>query len=236
MGNLAVDTAAAPVDLTSVAGNALLCALLALLLAWHFRKFGSTFSNRSKFAAVLVPIGLTTMLVITVVKSNLVLSLGLVGALSIVRFRTPVKEPEELAYLFLAIALGLGIGAEQKGLTVSPPGPREVTVLVVGIILAVLTLRASLRRDTRFPNLYLNLEVAPGPTEETSLTALLRVVTRHARQADLRRLDTSDDLVQATLYVDVADPYQLTALEADLRRHYPDAKLTFVEQAGLPGA
>ena len=50
-------------------------------------------------------------LVIIVVKSSLALSLGLVGALSIVRFRTPIKEPEELVYIFLAIAVGLGFGA-----------------------------------------------------------------------------------------------------------------------------
>ena len=50
-------------------------------------------------------------LVILVVKSSLALSLGLVGALSIVRFRTPIKEPEELIYLFLSIAIGLGCAA-----------------------------------------------------------------------------------------------------------------------------
>ena len=58
-------------------------------------------------------LSLITFLVILIVKSSLALSLGLVGALSIVRFRTPIKEPEELIYLFLAIALGLGYGAGQ---------------------------------------------------------------------------------------------------------------------------
>lgn len=48
-----------------------------------------------------------------IVKSSLALSLGLVGALSIVRFRTPIKEPEDLIYLFLAIGLGIGYGALQ---------------------------------------------------------------------------------------------------------------------------
>ena len=45
---------------------------------------------------------------------TLALSLGLVGALSVIRFRTPVKEPEELAYVFLAIASGLALGADQQ--------------------------------------------------------------------------------------------------------------------------
>ena len=56
---------------------------------------------------------ITIMVVITIVKSSLALSLGLVGALSIVRFRTAIKEPEELAYTFFAIAIGLGAGADQ---------------------------------------------------------------------------------------------------------------------------
>ena len=48
-----------------------------------------------------------------IVKSSLALSLGLVGALSIVRFRTPIKEPEDLVYIFLSIAIGIGYGALQ---------------------------------------------------------------------------------------------------------------------------
>ena len=58
------------------------------------------------------------------------LSLGLVGALSIVRFRTPIKEPEELAYLFICIAAGLGLGANQT----------VPTVVAIFIILIVMIL------------------------------------------------------------------------------------------------
>ena len=54
------------------------------------------------------------MLIIFVVKSSLALSLGLVGALSIVRFRSAIKEPEELTFLFLNIALGIGFGANAR--------------------------------------------------------------------------------------------------------------------------
>ena len=51
------------------------------------------------------------------ISNNFALSLGMIGALSIVRFRTPIKEPEELVYLFLAIAIGLGYAAGQALLT-----------------------------------------------------------------------------------------------------------------------
>ncbi len=87
--------------------NLLLAALLSVLLSGAYVKYGRSLSNRRVLARNLIMITMTTMLIITVVKSSLALSLGLVGALSIVRFRTAIKEPEELAYLFLAIAIGL---------------------------------------------------------------------------------------------------------------------------------
>ena len=69
-------------------------------------------SNRKIFSKNFFIITTTTMLIITVVKSSLALSLGLVGALSIIRFRAAIKEPEELGYLFLTISIGLGCGAD----------------------------------------------------------------------------------------------------------------------------
>ncbi len=75
------------------------------------------------------------MLIITIVKSSLALSLGLVGALSIVRFRSAIKEPEELAYLFLCIAIGLGLGASQTA----------ITTLAFIVIMGVLMLKKYIR-------------------------------------------------------------------------------------------
>ena len=84
---------------------------LALLVRILFKRYGQSVSNRDNFSAVFLPLTITTVLVISVVKSSLTLSLGLVGALSIVRFRAAIKDPEELTYLFLCIALGLALGA-----------------------------------------------------------------------------------------------------------------------------
>ena len=78
------------------------------------------------FSKNFVILGVTTCIVIMIVKSSLALSLGLVGALSIVRFRAAIKEPEELVYLFLIIAIGLGCGANQ------------LIITVVGIVFALI--------------------------------------------------------------------------------------------------
>ena len=85
--------------------------VLSLFIVFIYRitYAGVTF-NRS-FAACLIMISMVTTLVILVITSNVVLSLGMVGALSIVRFRTAVKEPSDTAFLFWAIATGIICGA-----------------------------------------------------------------------------------------------------------------------------
>jgi hypothetical protein len=108
---------------------------MAQILCWHYIRFANVLSNKPKFGRVLVFLSLTTFLVISVVKTSLALSLGLVGALSIIRFRTPIKEPEELAYLFLAISVGIGVGADQSFLT----------VLVFTLILAYMGIQGTYR-------------------------------------------------------------------------------------------
>jgi len=82
------------------------------------------------FSKNFVILGVTTCIIIVIVKNSLALSLGLVGALSIVRFRAAIKEPEELVYLFLVIAVGLGCGAGQ------------IKVITVGILTSLLIIFA----------------------------------------------------------------------------------------------
>lgn len=92
-------------------------AILGYLINLIYIKYSNPLSNRSQFSKNFIILSTTTCIVITIVKSSLALSLGLVGALSIVRFRAAIKEPEELIYLFLTIAAGLGTGAGQIRIT-----------------------------------------------------------------------------------------------------------------------
>ncbi|MCR5356401.1 MAG: DUF4956 domain-containing protein [Lachnospiraceae bacterium] len=82
------------------------------------------------FAMSLVGLSLVTTLVIMAVTSNVVLSLGMVGALSIVRFRAAIKEPMEIVFLFWSLAVGIVIGAGMIPLAV-------IGSLIIGIILYV---------------------------------------------------------------------------------------------------
>ena len=97
--------------------NLLWVIVLTYFIQIVYNKCSQSLSNKDYFSKNFVILGVTTCIVITIVKSSLALSLGLVGALSIVRFRAAIKEPEELVYLFLVIATGLGIGANQVQIT-----------------------------------------------------------------------------------------------------------------------
>jgi hypothetical protein len=211
---------AAELSLASLAVNLVIGAVLTSFLAWHHVRFGRTLANRRAFAANLMFVGLTTILIISIVKSSLALSLGLVGALSIVRFRTPIKEPEELAYLFLAIAIGLGLGADQ----------RLPTMMATVVILGLLTLRSVWRKDGRAPNLYLNVEVAETDGEPADPRRIVAIIEPHVRAADMRRLDVQDGVLTATFFLDCRD--DAGALEAveSLRRELPGCNVSFIDQ------
>ncbi len=105
--------------LEQTANFSVLDVLIALLLAFvvglfiaavYKKTFAGVMYNAS-FGVSLMALSMITALVILAVTSNIVLSLGMVGALSIVRFRTAIKEPMDIAYLFWALAAGIVIGA-----------------------------------------------------------------------------------------------------------------------------
>ncbi len=103
------------------------CVILSFALKYLYIEKATSLSNTFQIANSLPILSLIVFFVILIVKSSLALSLGLVGALSIVRFRTPIKEPEELIYLFLAIAIGLGFGAGQ----IIPSGIISISIFII---------------------------------------------------------------------------------------------------------
>ncbi|MFT6200422.1 MAG: chromate transport protein ChrA, partial [Vicingaceae bacterium] len=88
------------ISLTDFLISSVAIIILCWLLGITYQKVAKSLSNRKDFSANFMILAFTTMLIITIVKSSLALSLGLVGALSIVRFRAAIKEPEELAFIF----------------------------------------------------------------------------------------------------------------------------------------
>ena len=101
------------ISLASFVTSLIAAAILSYLIKRSYVAYSQSLSNRDYFSDVFIPLSVITCLVISVVKFSLALSLGLVGALSIVRFRAAIKEPEELVYLFFCVAIGIATGANQ---------------------------------------------------------------------------------------------------------------------------
>ena len=104
--------------------------IVGLFIFWVYKKTFTGILYSSGFALTLIGLTLVTTLVIIAVTSNVVLSLGMVGALSIVRFRTAIKEPMEIVFLFWSIAVGIVIGAGMIPLAV-------LGSVIIGIILLI---------------------------------------------------------------------------------------------------
>jgi len=212
-------------SLFTLALNLAVGMILALIVAWYYEHFGQSLSNRSRLAQLLPVLTLTTALVISIIKSSLALSLGLVGALSIVRFRTAIKEPEELVFLFLAIAIGLGVGADQ----------RWPTVVGVLMILGYMALRLLLSRRSSFSNLYLNILVREDEGQSSLFNQVNAHLLEHVDVLDFRRLDSHDGTLQLTYFIHCHDPQTLNDLVDDLKRHLPVFEVSFIQQDQVLG-
>lgn len=197
---------------------------LSSAVAWYYARFSEALSNRVRFARLLPLLCLVTMLVISVVKASLALSLGMVGALSIVRFRTAVKDPEELMYLFLAISIGIGLGANQ----------RLVTILAVVVILVLLAgLRLVAPRSGR-RNLYVNVLIPQGETQQQmSFEAVNSLLLQMDSSADLRRMDYNQNTLQMSYLLEDRDRASIVTVLDRLRNSIPGISVSFVDQDGL---
>ncbi|MBN1639706.1 MAG: DUF4956 domain-containing protein [Anaerolineae bacterium] len=210
-------------SLEALGFNLVLGIALSALVAWYYARYGEALSNRNKFARLLPVLCLVTILVISVVKASLALSLGLVGALSIVRFRTAIKDPEELIYLFFAIAIGLGLGADQ----------RLPTVVAVGVIMALLIGTRLLSRRSRKRNMYLNIQVPEGDGE-ASFEAVNEILVAHAAMVDMRRLDRLDHRLQIAYLLECDDQVTVSRLMDALKARIPGCTFSFVDHKSLP--
>lgn len=201
--------------------NFLLAAFLAHLLARAYSKFGNSLSNRDLFGRNFIVLTMTTMLIITIVKSSLALSLGLVGALSIIRFRAAIKEPEELGYLFICIAIGLGLGAAQT----------VITLIAFVVLIAILALNHLVRDREPGPNLYLTLSGPRGGV--AGLTEMAESLRRHAIYVKLRRFDETEGIMEASFQAHFEGVSNVEACVKFFREKHGQTRLRFVDDRGI---
>ena len=195
----------------------LLGAALGLYIRFLYDRFGRSSADSDSVSRVFPLLTVVTTGIIAVIKSSLALSLGLVGALSIVRFRAAIKEPEELVYLFLCIGVGLCLGAEQPVLA----------VLVVVAASVLVTGTRVLGRNARRQNVILTItgDAAHfGDPQDGALAALEALAGRYSVQ----RYDLEKDEGQLRIFIGSMKPGEATRLMNDLRKRLPECQLSFV--------
>ena len=191
--------------------------LLSYLIRFIYIRYGMSISNKRNFAEIFAPLTITTYFIITVVKSSLALSLGLVGALSIVRFRAAIKEPEELIYLFICIAIGLGLGADQL----------LPTIVVTFSISLFVFLRQKLTSKNK--NQLLSLLISYPKNSEDDFDKVIDVVQKHTNRINLQRYSDDNENIEASLLLDIYNFEDMKKLQKLLSNKFPSLRFDFVD-------
>jgi len=198
--------------------NLIIISILVTILRWFYIRYGNSISNRQKFANNFLPLAMGTVLIIMVVKSSIALSLGLVGALSIVRFRAAIKEPEELVYLFIVIGLGLAGGANQPILAV------VAFLLILGILFLnkIFIKKQDFKKDDK---MFVNIT-----TDLTDLKEISNTVTGLFPYVELKRLDTLENGLDITYLCKANDIDQINNAQQSISKLSPATRLSIIEQ------
>lgn len=206
-------------DIWQLAVGILLAYSLSYFLGKVYVKCSDSLSNRYAFSRLFPLISSATCLIIFVVKSSLALSLGLVGALSIVRFRTAIKDPEELIFLFVSIAFGLSAGAGQY------------SAAIIGFILITIgSYFLKIRRNKSTSN---NLfRVTCEKFDFSEISTLIQTLKNHTERIDIGNLMSSknmDNKCSINFSISIKNVENLIDLKNELNSIFSDSVFNFIE-------
>jgi len=213
------------VDLEVFILNLISAILLSFFVQLTYNRTSNTLSNSASFSKNFIILGLTTTIIITIVKSSLALSLGLVGALSIVRFRAAIKEPEELVFLFLIIAIGLGCGANQIKITAVG------TFIAIGIIFTMYFLKKS-KKDVSVNNFNISL-ISNKTLDKEKIKSLIDMVTKNSSQNEFISISQDADSTTINLFSKFDNFNNINQLKDEINKKFPGLNLVFVRDSSL---
>lgn len=197
--------------------NIVVALILSLVVKYVYEKFSTTLSNKQEFSKNFVILGLTTCIVITIVKSSLALSLGLVGALSIVRFRAAIKEPEELVYLFLVIAIGLGTGAGQTYIITIGVG--------ISVILMIIFYHFQTNQKEKKNN-FLHLTISMNTNlDKKNTDNLIEIIKNQVNFLEISSLNQSKDDFNLNIYFSLIENITLSTFNEKILKKFPNANI-----------
>ena len=199
--------------------NIVIATILLYILSYIYEKQGNSVSNRKQLGRVLILVGVTTFIIISIVKSSLALSLGLVGALSIVRFRTAIKEPEELGFFFVSISIGLGLGANQLAPTI---------IGFIVIILIVKFLNKGGLSNTFSQNVLISLNTN-GKDKNSITSEISKVIEENSLQLELKRMSSAKEVLNLNFLVSLSSFQDLQKITLGLEQIDNDIELSFID-------
>ena len=196
--------------------------VLAVMFAWLVSKSTRLVVDTTQYMPLFLLLIPTMILIITVIKTSIALSLGLVGALSIIRFRTPIKEPEELAYIFIAIAIGLGLGANQ------------VLATVVGFaVVAIVMLPAMFKRSAaaRSHNAYIDIVLQSEEGTRFDMETFTSILDEAALNYRVKRVTETSERNEITLQVPSLDMAIYEKVKNELSNRYQTVEISIIDNA-----
>ena len=213
------------IELSNFILSLLCAAFLSFIVHLFYVRFSTTLSNRIEFSKNFVVLGVATCIVIMIVKSSLALSLGLVGALSIVRFRAAIKEPEELVYLFLIIAVGLGCGANQ------------LVITVVGIFFALFTILIYSKYLKRSNNTLIDIinmsVVIDEDISDIQINKLIDDLLKKSTELKFISMSRTEHSTSINVELKTNNFNDLTQISGEVKKQYPSAKTIIAQNTEL---
>lgn len=197
----------------------LLTSLCAFILSKIYEKYGRSLSNRSSFAQNFVLLSLTTMMVISIIKSSIALSLGLVGALSIVRFRAAIKDPEELVFLFLTMAIGLGIGS----------GNRYITLIFFAAISLIIVIKGQFANSITQNPMFLLI----NSNQKLTINSINNILDKYIKHIEINRFEEAEKGVELVYSIKTESLASLDNITSDLRKLDKNIEISFTENKGI---
>jgi len=194
--------------------------ILAVVWAKVISKYSRIMVDTRQYMPMFLLLIPTMILIITIIKSSIALSLGLVGALSIVRFRTPIKDPEELLHIFVAIAIGLGLGANQALATIVAS-----VVIIMGYIPYQLFGKGKPPNNFFAELIIHNKEDGPRIT----LDEINNILQRNMPDVHVRRLHTSPNSIEIVIDLKEANALVTSNFENVLKDKNLDYQISLIE-------
>ena len=190
--------------------------ILSYILSKIYISQANSLSNHESLAKIFPLLSITTTIVIAVVKSSLALSLGLVGALSIVRFRTPIKEPEELTYIFLAIAIGLANGADQYYAS------------IIGLLLAAISIIFNNKFFRKVKNKN-SLRLSIQDIRDSDYFKAIEILTENCKQISFDNFVINEGSYLMTLTIKPKSFEDIEKLMNKLNHSFPKASISIMD-------